>query len=463
MDINEFDNSNNFSVSKFEIMLKSNKLLFFDSNEFENIISHYLENGKISLAKKAINLGLEQHPDSINLMLFKIEIFIFDNKLEKADKLLNSLEIIEPSNEELFIQRANIFSKKKLHNKAISTLSKALNISDNNAEIFSLIGVEYLFLEDFENAKKNFLSCLYNDKFDYSCLYNVIYCFDILKQNKQAISFLNDYLNRNPYCEIAWHQLGKQYFIFNEYEKAITAFDFAIISDEFFIGAYIEKGKTLEKLKRFNEAIINYKIIIALKDESNFPLFRIGICYEKLGNKNQAINFYKDCLNDDPLMDKAWYALANIQYNTQDYNKSLYSINKALEISIEKAKYWRLYSKVNIGLSLYEEADIGFQKIINLGEADESIWLSKVDMVIKIGEFNYAIDILKECFDLFEDKSDIEYRLSGIYFLKKEVELGIKHFKKGLILNQKNYYIFKELFPTLFNLQYIQSLLKKIN
>ena len=47
---------------------------------------------------------------------------------------------------------------------------------------------------------------------------------------------------------VAWHQLGKQYFSKKEYQKALAAFDFAIISDDLFIGAYIEKGKVLESV-----------------------------------------------------------------------------------------------------------------------------------------------------------------------------------------------------------------------
>ena len=62
----------NYPLTRFESMLKTNDILFFDSNEFENIIHHYLENGKIALAKRAIKLGLEQHPTSINLRLFQV-------------------------------------------------------------------------------------------------------------------------------------------------------------------------------------------------------------------------------------------------------------------------------------------------------------------------------------------------------------------------------------------------------
>ena len=53
-------------------------------------------------------------------------------------------------------------------------------------------------------------------------------------------------------CEVAWHQVGKQYYILKEYKKALAAYDFAIISDDTFIGAYLEKGKVLEQLKRYN-------------------------------------------------------------------------------------------------------------------------------------------------------------------------------------------------------------------
>jgi hypothetical protein len=56
------EDNNNISLKKFESMLKTNNVLFFDSSEFENVIHHYLEIGKIALAKKAIKLGLDQHP-----------------------------------------------------------------------------------------------------------------------------------------------------------------------------------------------------------------------------------------------------------------------------------------------------------------------------------------------------------------------------------------------------------------
>ena len=130
MEFSHYDDNNNLSLSKFESMLKTNQILFFDSNEFENIIHHYFEKGKMALAKKAIKLGLEQHPTSTSLKLFQVEVYVFENKLKMADQLLNKLYDIEPSNEEVYIQKANILSKKDNHEKAISILKQALEFSE---------------------------------------------------------------------------------------------------------------------------------------------------------------------------------------------------------------------------------------------------------------------------------------------------------------------------------------------
>ena len=233
------DDNKNLPLTKFESMLKTNHVLFFDSEEFENIIHHYLNQGKIALAKKAIKLGLGQHPTSINLRLFRVEILVFEDKLSDADNLLNELYNLDPLNEEIYIQKANICSKKDDHPQAIKVLKKALQLTDDVLDLYSLIGMEYLFLDNFEEAKVYFMKCLETDLDDYSALYNVIYCFEFLDQNEDAISYLNMFLDKNPYCEVAWHQLGKQYFILKDYKKALTAFDFAIISDDTFVGAYL--------------------------------------------------------------------------------------------------------------------------------------------------------------------------------------------------------------------------------
>jgi tetratricopeptide (TPR) repeat protein len=445
------EDNNNISLKKFESMLKTNNVLFFDSNEFENIIHHYLETGKIALAKKAIKLGLDQHPSSINLKLFLTEIYVLENKFDDANKTLEALHLLEPNNEEIYIQKANVLSKQDEHEKAVNTLLIALDLSKDDDEgigdLYALIGMEYLFLDQFENAKIYFKKCLDIDLEDYSALYNVIYCYDFLEENDEAITFLNAYLDQNPYCEVAWHQLGRQYVTVNEYDKALSAFEFAIISDDSFVGAYLEKGKVLEKKKQFTEAIENYKITLALEEPTSFALLRIGYCYDKLKQYDLAVQYYYKTVHEDPLLDKGWIAITKFYNKQKNYQKALFYINKAINIDSENVVYWKLYAQINQRLNFLEEAERGYKKALELGNYELQTWLSRSDILITLGEYEASILNLIQASEFHPETAEIEFRLAGLNFTLNEHNKGHYHLKNAVLLNHEFEYIIEELFP----------------
>jgi tetratricopeptide (TPR) repeat protein len=454
------DDNDSLSLTKFESMLKTNNILFFDSEEFENIIHHYLNQGKMSLAKKAIKLGLEQHPTSINLRLFKVEVYVFENKLVQADTLLNELYRIDPNNEEVFIQKANILSKKDEHQLAIDVLKQALELTDDVIDLYSLIGMEHLFLDQYEEAKTCFMKCMEEDDQDYSALYNIMYCFEYLEQYDDAIIYLNTFLDTNPYSEVAWHQLGMQYFNKKNYKKALASFDFAIISDDTFVGAYLERGKVLEKLKRFDDAIDSYNITLKLDEPTSFALLRIGFCHEKLKKDDLAVQYYYKTVHEDPLLDKGWIAITKFYFRKKNFQKALYYINKAINIDPENVIYWKLYSQINVRLSLFEEAERGFKKTLELGNYELNTWITRGDLLIKLGEPEAAIYNFEQASEFYPENAEIEYRLAGLYFSLNEMDKGTFHLKNGLKSNEEYSFIIDELFPDVTNKIQVKNLLK---
>ena len=91
------ENSKEFesSVNRFENMLKTNEIFFFDVQEFENIIHYYIDSGGINLAKKALKLANDQHPFNIELILLKSELLIFEGNFDKArDNLTRAQQIL---------------------------------------------------------------------------------------------------------------------------------------------------------------------------------------------------------------------------------------------------------------------------------------------------------------------------------------------------------------------------------
>lgn len=451
----------NLSLSKFESMLKTNKVFFFDSEEFEEIILHYLDMGKANLAKKALKLGLEQHPKSTGLKLVQVEMLIYEDKLEVAEKLLNELYAIEPTNEEIFIQKANIYSKRDNHEKAVELLQEALKFTDDFADVYNLIGMEYLFMDNLEMAKENFIKCLEEDINDQSALYNVVYCFEFLDQNAEAIEYLKTYIDRNPYSEIAWHQSGRLYYGLKDYENAVRAFEFATYIDEYFLGAFMEKGKALERLKRYEEAIESYNRTIELDDPTSYALLRIGKSYEKLGNKAEALKYFNKTVHEDPLLDKGWIAITDFYVRQKNYQKALFYVNKAIAIDDQNRAYWKRYATINKAMNFFEEAEHGYRKAVEFGDAQLDTWLFWVDVLQFLGEFESAIQTLLQASEFFPDDYQIEYRLAGLYFTQTEDKKGTFHLSNALRLNFKNRTILEELFPAVWDRKKVQNYIKK--
>lgn len=448
------------SLSKFESMLKTNSVYFFDSVEFEEIIQYYLDNGKHSLAKKAVKLGLEQHPTSVVLKLLKVELLIFEDKLQKATKLIGELEAVEPNNEDLLIQKATILSKNSKHKEAIDTFRKVLHVTEDKVDIWSMIGMEYLYLDDFQNARLNFANCIEVDYEDYSSLYNVVYCFDMENNHEEAIIFLNKYIDTNPYCEVAWHQLGRQYFVLNKFKQALRAFDYAVLIDEGFIGGYLEKAKTLEELERYEEAIQNYLITLELDDPTAFVYVRTGECYQKLGDLETAVKYFKKAVHEDPLLDKGWLLLTNLFQEDKQYQKAINYITKAIQIDEENSFYWRKFAELNLKLNFYEEAVNAYKKCIELNDVSLENYVALSDILLFLGEFKEALKIIIKAKNTYKEFAEIEYRLCGLFMLTNKENYSFIHLKNGLAIDAGYREIIKELYPTVFENDKVQFIIK---
>jgi tetratricopeptide (TPR) repeat protein len=448
--INPSFEENNASLNKFEEMLKTNQVLFFDAIEFERIIHYYIDFAQFNLAKKALKMSMEQHPQNIELMLLQTEIMLLDGSYNDAQVLLEQIEKLSPENEEIFLQRANISSKQKDHSKAIKFLFKALDITDEPIEVWNLIGMEYLFLEDYIKAKDFFLRCVRENSMDYQSLYNLLYCHDQLEENIEAINTLNKILETNPYSEVAWHQLGKLYAKINKYEEALSAYEFAIISDDTFTGAYIEKGKLLEKMGRINQAIDNYEFSVKLNAPNAYVIQRIGGCHIKLGNDQLALQYFKKSIKLDPNHEKSWISLVDYFFKSGFYSKAKYYVKKSLKSNADSEELWKKSAEIHFKMNFFKEAGIASKTANELGNNDFKTWIIWMDSQMHLKDWQSALATCQLALQYFNNQSAILYRLAGCKMRLGRKNEAIDIFEK-IKINFKIPEGFNQLFPELAN------------
>ncbi len=448
-------------ISRFELMLKTNEIQFFDATEFEEIGQYYIDVANLSMAKKAIEVGLSQHPESTELTLLLVEYYILTNTHDEARVLLNNLLSLEPFNEYAYQHLAVIQSKSNQHQEAIESLKKGLSYCSFKYEFHSLLAMEYLHLDEYFMAKEYFIKCLEEEVTDNHALYNIIYCFESLNDTDGAIAYMNEFLDKDPYNEVGWHQLGRQYLAKKMYEQAITAFDFAVICDEGFIGAYLELGKALEHLGRYNEAINHYEVTLTIDDPTAFALLRIGECHLKLGNEALGVKFIKKAIHEDPLLDKGWLSLCEFYMHKNAYAKVLHYVKKAVKIDNTHVHYWRFYAQANKALGFLEEAHLAYKRLVNLGNYEVQTWLDWTQVLLQLQEYESGINALRQGIEFHPENSQLHYMLAGFYMMQAKASEASFFLKNAYSINPKDLDVFYETFPTSKTLHLVKDTLSR--
>jgi len=445
----ELSNSFDSPVNKFEQMLQTNSVLFFDVQEFESIIHHYIDSGEINLARKAVSMSLNQHNNNIQLILLKSELLILDGEIDKSYSLLKGIELIEPNNQEVLIQKATIYSKKNQHKKAIKILEKSLSFIDDPTEVWMLLGMENMMTSNYFEAQKFFKKCLSLDPEDIQTLYNLIYCNDQLKEYVKSIEVLNYIININPYNESAWLELGKQYLKINKKSEALTSFEFAIISEEKFSGAYVEKAKILEENGDIIEAIENYQITLQIEDESSYIVNRIANCYEKVGNYEEAINYYEKSVIIDPSNNNYWDNLIKFCIRNKNYKKAIFHLKKVIKLNENNLNFWKKIAFVYKETKRYDLAEKAYKKAIELGDKEYDTWIDLIDSLLILNNWNSATDFAVKAKKYFPLDHLIDYRLAGCLIKKGQkykAKVYIENFiKNNGILPSSIKYLFPEI------------------
>ncbi|GFR66683.1 tetratricopeptide repeat-containing protein [Elysia marginata] len=426
----DFEHQYDPALEKFEAMLESDETYFFEPEEYTSIIEHYLDNTHFNKAQKAIIIATEQYPLDIDIKLLHVELLIIKNKSEKALVLLDELQIMDPKNDEVYTQKAAIYSKRSEHKKAISFLKMALKCvssPEDVCDINSQLGVEYMHSNDLDLAKECFIQCLKENKEDYTSLYSVIHCFEFMEEHREAVVFLNSYLETNPYSEIAWHQLARQYVYLNMPEEALISIDFAIYSDDQFTGAYLEKAKILENMNAYEEAIELYKTVLDLENPTAFTYLRMGKCYEKLGDIKRAQGCLQRSVHEDPLLGKGWMTLAEFHYRLGDYKKTRGYVQKAIDIDSENILCWMLAAENNIRIKSYDDAITAYLRVIELGFTDIATCCKLIDIYIIMRRYQEALSFTVERCNMFPDDLSLKMRLVAIYFKISDTEKGRFH------------------------------------
>ncbi len=436
-------------IERYEKMLEGEFQSFFDSYEFEDIVEHYIDNGQLGEAMTSMDIAYEQYPFSANFLVKKAQILTILERLNEAEKALELAQTLEPSNVDLHIAKGSILSKRKKHHKALKYFHKAQSLSDEPIDVYPFIAFEYQCLGKFQDAIKYLSDFLNTEPEDDIAIFNIAYCYERLDAYQQAISFFNNLIDQAPYCEIAWYQLGLFYNKNKDYKRAVWALDYALLIDECFTAAYHEKARSLTQLGEIEEAIKTYLLTFAFEEATGYTYLKIGLCYKDLSKFKQAIRYFTKASHQDPQLSEAWMEIGLCFDALGSVEEALYNIKKALSLNPDDLEYLYIQTGIFTKTRLYAEADLGYQKLIELGCDAPAIWIEYAALVFTQNEYTDAINLLKQGLIANKDHIDLLLNLVAYSYYSKELVAARTYLDKALTLETESLEKLYKLFPDL--------------
>jgi tetratricopeptide (TPR) repeat protein len=449
------------AVARFRKMVKTNTSKYFDVFEVEGIVDHFLEDGRIKLARKAVETGLRLHPASVPIKIRQAQIFMHEGKLEECLDLLKMAEKIESNNPDIFLTKGAAYNLLGDVSKAIESYDKALEMNiDELDETLYNIGIS------FGQAGEIHLAISYLEK-AYSAnpkneivLYELGYYYDRDSQFEKSIAFYNRYLDIDPFNHSVWYNIGITYNRMGMFDEAIKAYDFALVINEDFLHAHFNKANALANNSQFEQAIVCYQEYLLLDKENDDAYCYLAECYLNSDRYDEALVNYQKAIRRNESNASAWYGSGLIMWSEGQLTEAQAFFKKALILEDDNADFWSMDAKVHAELNETKEAIASFEMATMLEPENIENWLSYSEMFYDINDTDRAIEVLRSASKINKSNAFLNYRLTA-YLLDKSEELEAAcHFERALKID---YSIQNELFEFYPEASKIESINKLIS
>lgn len=182
------------------------------------------------------------------------------------------------------------------YDSAMAITNREIQKDSMNAFMWNIKATLYFEQNDTLNAIRNLHQAIavYPDP-DYIISLGTIYA-EI--KNKNALRIADQLLqsDQDKLMKMAWFIKGLYYNFNNQPDTAIIFLDKSLQLDYGNMYAYREKAIALYNLKKYRNAIDVLKRAITLRNNYDEGYYWLGQCYEKLGQKQEAIQNYQNAL-----------------------------------------------------------------------------------------------------------------------------------------------------------------------
>lgn len=466
-DFDDFEEDNEFDelITRFENFVHKGEYYFFDSQDILDIIDYYMEWMDKEMVDKAIEMGLNNFPDSPEILLKKAEFLAKQSYTLEALKILNELEPRMSDNSDFYFTKGDIYAQMGLSEQAINEYKKLLRIDYPNKElVYNIIGSEYLMQDKFHEAIIYFKKSAECNTVNNPALYKIYFCYGEIGKLNECIDYFQKLIDRDPFNSDAWLYLSFCYYDLGDYENALESINFALAINRSDLLIILKKSDILKELDRYDEAIEILKEALEKDDNNSYLMNVIAETYNEMEDYESALYYFHKALQINPKDNRTWIGMAESYANLCFDNEAINSIRQAIQNSDNDPITMIEAAKLYVMMEFYEEAVNILKLILEKGYESTEVYAWLCIALEKSGYVSEAIDILTDQIYKQENHDvELQYCLAGILLLYQYRKEGLAVLEKALQTDPSEVDILYEFSEYFEDDMEIQSLIQQYN
>jgi tetratricopeptide (TPR) repeat protein len=440
-----------WQVQKFKELTHQKQSVYFDVQDFEEIIDYYVYETDYKQSLKITEYACRVHPSSIALMLKRAQLLASVNKENHALELLSVVENLEPSNHEIFLTKGAIYSQLRNYEKAIEEYSKAVVESDEPDYVYCNIAFEYENMGNFDKTLEYLTKALELNPENDLAMYEAAYCFDLLSLNEESIDFFSKLIDRHPYSVEAWFNLGLSYINAELYEKALESFDFAIAIEPDHHSSLFHSGYTHSLMGKHAEAISIYHSLLDKEGEDADAMihYYIGECYEKLEDFQKARIYYRKASSMNSEITDAWIGLGVCENELGNSKSAIKYILKGLDLDPDNTAYLCILADIYFQEDMIDKAIFHYNKAIETSPEEESLRIDLADALAEKEQYKEASEVIMNAIEQIAPSANLYYRMAALLYLRGKSKDGAFFMEEALSMDFEKHTAMLEQYPML--------------
>ncbi|MBX2980863.1 MAG: tetratricopeptide repeat protein [Flavobacteriales bacterium] len=435
-------------VERYEAMIKRNVHYFFDVEEWELIIEHYLDENELRSAKQVLELAKAQHPGALDLMFAETQVLLSMGHLNKALDVLDAIGKLEPYNEDVHLNKAGIYSQLRNYRKAVEHYKRALELAEEGLDDIHLdLAFEYENLEDFDKAIENLKRALEINPENEAVLYELAYCYELNDAHQASANYFRAFTDEHPYSFVAWYNLGNALARLERLDESIEALDLCIAIEERFTSAYFSKARNLVVQGDFEAAVTCYRETIEHDGPQPVTFSYIGECLEKLERYEQALIHYDQALALDPNWVDAWIGRGVVKDVQGRLGEAIKDLEIATRLAPENGDAHFFLANTLARAERFEESLAEFNKLNALEPESLDGWMEHAELLLMVKGADAAVLKLREGGAVHKLNARFRYRMVSLLLRAGREQQALLELEEVLVADHAAHVQLFEHFP----------------